>query len=86
MSRPSLAHADEPDGRLTGLLELPDGRRVSCLFWNHFFKEFSGVQQLQVVLCKNGSFQFLLVGKWFSSPREGELPGILRGFLKTIPL
>jgi hypothetical protein len=67
------------------LLELPGGRSVNCIFWNHLFKEFPEVQQFQVVLCKDGSLQFLLVGKGFSPPREAELTGILRGFLKTIP-
>ncbi|HSW50230.1 MAG TPA: hypothetical protein VLH09_08650, partial [Bryobacteraceae bacterium] len=75
----------ELDGRLAGLLELPDGRKVSALFWNHAFKGFAEVRQFQVVLCEEGSIQFLLVGKGLSDTREAELTGVLRAFLRTIP-
>jgi phenylacetate-CoA ligase len=80
-----IAALRELDARLAGLLQLPDGRKVSALFWNHAFKGFPEVRQFQVILCKDGSVQFLLVGEGFSPAREAELTAMLRGFLRAIP-
>ena len=40
----------ELQGRTASLLELPNGRVINNLFWNHLFKEFSEVEQFQVVV------------------------------------
>ncbi len=71
----------ELHGRVGGLLRLPDGKTVNCLYWNHLFKEFSEVQQFQVVLKKDGRLQFLLKGRGFTLPRETELRTALKDFL-----
>ena len=36
-------------GRVSGLLRLSNGKVIQNTFWNHLFKEFSEVQQFQVV-------------------------------------
>lgn len=75
----------ELDGRMAGLFELPDGRKVSCLFWNHLFKEFSAVHQFQIVLKKNGSIEILLAGQKLPPAQEAELSNTVRGFLRATP-
>lgn len=88
------AHADESGilclqelhGRTAGLLRLPNGKLINCIFWNHLFKEFSEVQQFQVILTKNGGLQFLLKGRGFTAPRETCLSTTLKNFVGDLPL
>lgn len=68
-------------GRAAGLVELADGRKVSNLYWNHFFKECPEVRQFQVIVRGPRSFRLLLKGAGFTAEREGELLHILRNFL-----
>lgn len=75
----------ELDGRMAGLFELPDGRKVSCLFWNHLFKGFSAVHQFQIVLKKDGSIEFLLAGQELSPAQQAQLSNTVRGFLHATP-
>ena len=56
---------DALHGRVGGLLELPGGRKISNLYWNHFFKEVKEVAQFQVILRKDGRLQILLRGTGF---------------------
>ncbi len=76
-----IAAIDELHGRVGGLLELPGGKRISNLYWNHFFKEIKEVAQFQVILRKDGSLRILLRGVGFSEPRENEVRGLLAHFL-----
>jgi len=71
---------DRLEGRLAGLLTLPDGRKMGCIFWNHLFKEFGEVKQFQVILRKDGSLRFLLRGDGFAAEREAKLRSALTGF------
>jgi phenylacetate-CoA ligase len=50
------------DGRLAGILQLADGRRINNIVWNHLFKEFAEVEQFQVVVQKNGALRLRLKG------------------------
>lgn len=61
------------DGRLAGMLDLPNGRRISNLFWNHGFKEFPEIQQFQVTLRVNDTVQLYFRGAGFSPAREREI-------------
>ncbi len=71
----------ELHGRVGGLLELPGGKKISNLYWNHFFKEIQEVAQFQVILSKDGSLQILLRGDGFSQERDGAVRGLLAHFL-----
>ncbi|MGA8431739.1 MAG: hypothetical protein WB729_18080 [Candidatus Sulfotelmatobacter sp.] len=77
---------DELHGRVGGLLELPGGRKISNLYWNHFFKEVKEVSQFQVILRKDHSLRILLRGKGFSPEREVAIRGLLAHFLGDTPV
>ncbi|MBD0320253.1 MAG: AMP-binding protein [Gemmatimonadetes bacterium] len=64
----------ELQGREAGLVRLPDGRTVNCLYWNHLFKEFPEVEQFQVAWReREPAVELRLRGAGFSAEREGEL-------------
>ena len=50
------------DGRLAGIVQLADGRKINNIVWNHLFKEFAEVEQFQVVVQKNGFLRIRLKG------------------------
>jgi len=72
-------------GRSAGILDLPDGRRINCLYWNHLFKEFLEVRQFQVVLKSDRSLRILLKGQRSSPARAAELVSLLTRFLGPVP-
>ncbi len=69
------------DGRTAGLMDLPNGRRVSNLFWNHAIKEFDEVFQFQVVLRKDDTLHLRLRGAGMSPDRESQFRGMLSQLL-----
>lgn len=76
-----VAAIDTLHGRIGGILELPGGRKISNLYWNHFFKEVKEVAQFQVIVRKDRSLQILLRGEGFSQQREAVVRGLLAHFL-----
>lgn len=76
---------DTLQGRFSGVVELPDGRRVNNIYWNHFFKEIKEVAQFQVVLRKDGRIQILLRGDGFCPEREKQVRALLAHFLGPVP-
>ncbi len=77
---------DALHGRVGGMLELPGGRKISNLYWNHFFKEVKEVSQFQVILRKDHSLQILLRGKGFSPERDVAVRSLLAHFLGDTPV
>lgn len=77
----------ELQGRIASLLRLPNGRVINNLFWNHLFKEFSEVEQFQVVVRSPdpSELRILLRGSGFSPSREAQCLKALDGFLGDIP-
>jgi phenylacetate-CoA ligase len=73
-------------GRIAGLLELPGGKTINCLFWNHLFKEFEEVLQFQVQIRGEAGITLLFKGFPFAADREDSLRGKLRAFLGDIPI
>ena len=73
-------------GRAAGLFELPDGRKINNLYWNHLFKDMLEVKQFQVVLKANCTVDLLLVGSGFTPAREQHLRTILSNFLGPMPV
>jgi phenylacetate-CoA ligase len=73
-------------GRVAGLLGLPNGMKISCLYWNHLFKEFSEVHQFQVALKKGEEIELRLKGKGFAPLREAQMRVLLRNFLGPLPV
>ena len=71
----------ELHGRVGGMLELPGGKKISNLYWNHFFKEIKEVAQFQVILRKDGSLRILLRGDGFPPERDRVVRGLLAHFL-----
>lgn len=76
---------DALHGRISGLLELPGGRTINNIYWNHFFKEIKEVAQFQVILRRDGSLKILLRGDGFSQDRDATVRGLLAHFLGEIP-
>jgi phenylacetate-CoA ligase len=76
----------ELHGRVAGLLELPDGRKINNIYWNHLFKEIPEIKQFQVILRSTGHLEILLVGTLLSSEQEQQLRAVLRNFLGPIPV
>ena len=76
----------ELQGRFAGLLKLPNGRLINCIFWNHLLKEFPEVEQFQVVLRDEKEVHFRLKGRPFEPDREEKLRGILGGLLSDVPV
>jgi phenylacetate-CoA ligase len=75
----------ELHGRFAGLLQLPNGKKISSLFWNHLFKEFAEVRQFQVVLQPAG-IQLRLKGTGFATEQEAHLRHTVSQFLGDVPL
>jgi phenylacetate-CoA ligase len=73
-------------GRVGGMLELPGGKKISNLYWNHFFNEVKEVAQFQIILRKDHSLRILLRGSGFSAEREAKVRGLLAHFLGTVPI
>lgn len=73
-------------GRVAGLLQLPDGRKINNLYWNHLFKEMPEVKQFQVVLKANGTVSLLLRGSGFGPDKEQQLRTVLSNFLGLVPV
>ena len=78
---------NELQGRTASLLRLSNGKVINNLFWNHLFKEFSEVEQFQVVVRNqdSGSVRILLRGKGFSADREAQCRRTLDNLLGDIP-
>jgi phenylacetate-CoA ligase len=81
-----IVRLSELHGRSSGLLQLPDGRKVSNLYWNHLFKDIPGIKQFQVVLRANGSVKLLLCGPGIKADAEQHLRTVLGNFLRDIPV
>jgi phenylacetate-CoA ligase len=77
----------ELQGRIASLLQLPNGRVINNIFWNHLFKEFSEVEQFQVVVRgpDPSELRVLLRGSGFSPSREAQCRRALDGLLGDIP-
>jgi len=71
----------ELQGRYAGLLKLPNGKTISCLFWNHLFKDFPEIEQFQVVILEDSEIYLHLKGSPFSQQRESELRTVLAKFI-----
>lgn len=69
------------DGRIAGMIDLPDGRRVNNLFWNHALKEFTEIVQFQVTLRKDDTLLLRLRGSGMDPQREAELRRLLNHLL-----
>ncbi len=76
----------ELHGRVAGLFHLPNGKKISCLYWNHLFKEVPEVRQFQVILKKDGRLGLLLRGQGFTADQEGQLRTTIGNFLEGVPV
>jgi phenylacetate-CoA ligase len=72
-------------GRVSGLLRLPDGRTINNIFWNHLFKEIPEVARFQVIL-RRDSVHVLLCGSGFTPDREQEVRRMAGNLLQAVRL
>ena len=72
---------DSLEGRVSGLLRLPNGKVIQNIFWNHLVKEFPEVHQFQVLLGAAGNVSLLLKGRGFAPAREANLLETLRSMV-----
>ena len=73
-------------GRASGLLRLPSGDTVNCLYWNHLLKDFPEVRQFQVVVHQDDQILLRLRGRPWQSDRERRVRQLLRGVLGELPV
>jgi len=76
----------ELQGRSAGLLRLPSGHTINCLFWNHLFKEFREIQQFQVVILNDRELLLNLKGTPWGAERESHVRRILQRLLGDLPV
>lgn len=76
----------ELHGRAAGLLALPNGKVINCLYWNHLLKEFTEIHQFQVVFRKAGTIDLLLTGDGLRTERASHLDTVLKRFLCEVPV
>jgi phenylacetate-CoA ligase len=76
----------ELQGRQAGLLKLPNGKTINCIFWNHLFKEFPEVEQFQIALLRDQQIHLRLKGQPFTSQRENECRQTLKHLLGQTPV
>jgi len=76
----------ELHGRDAGILKLPNGKVINCIFWNHLFKEFVEVEQFQVALLSSQTVELRLKGTAFPPEREARLRSVLGGLLNGVPV
>jgi phenylacetate-CoA ligase len=74
------------DGRFAGVLTLPGGKKINCIYWNHLFKEFPEVHQFQVALQNHGKLAIRLQGSGMAEARDASLRQTLRNFIGDLPL
>jgi phenylacetate-CoA ligase len=86
LSESGISAIAELHGRVAGLLELPDGRKINNIYWNHLFKEVPQVKQFQVILRSTGELDISLCGAGFSTEQEQQLRTVLRNFLGPVPV
>jgi phenylacetate-CoA ligase len=68
-------------GRSAGLFQLPDGRTINNLYWNHLFKDIDDVEQFQVVIESQRQITLLLKGRQLYSVNELDLLQTIHRFL-----
>jgi phenylacetate-coenzyme A ligase PaaK-like adenylate-forming protein len=81
-----IHHLSGLTGRIGSVIDLPDGRQVNMLLWNHFFKEFPEVHQFQVRIRDARGLRILLRGTTLSPDRQADLERRLRDFLRSVPV
>ncbi len=74
------------EGRFAGLLRLPNGKTINCIFWNHILKEYPEVEQFQIVLQGDQKILFRLKGTPFSPEKDRELRQRLLILLCDVPV
>ena len=73
-------------GRSSGCLRLSDGRAMSCLYWNHLFKDYAEIKGFQVRIQTDGALRVLLTGRPFGQERDRHLRASLQHMLKETPI
>jgi phenylacetate-CoA ligase len=84
-SEAGITHLAGIEGRFSGLLTLPNGKIMNCVYWNHLFKEFPEVRQFQIVVKSAGGLEIRLEGEGITPGRDSLLHRILRNFLGNVP-
>jgi phenylacetate-CoA ligase len=74
------------EGRVAGLLELPNGKTINCIYWNHLLKEYGEVHQFQILVRAGAGVTLRLKGTPFTRGREESLRLKLRGLLGDLPV
>ena len=74
------------EGRRAGLVELPNGRVIHTLFWNHLFKDYAEVFQFQVAFVGGARLELRLLGGGMSTERVAELTATVGAFAGDIPI
>jgi len=78
---------DRIEGRIAGVMRLPNGTMVNALYWNQVLKEFEEVHQFQVALgADEPGVELRLVGKGFSPEREALARQRMSVVLGTTPV
>jgi phenylacetate-CoA ligase len=81
-----IRELDQLHGRTAGLLLLANGKTVNNLFWNHLFKDFSEIEQFQIVVSRERGLKLRLKGTGISPGQETRVRDTLRSFIGELPV
>lgn len=73
------------EGRVAGVITLPNGEEINNIYWNHLFKEYREIEQFQIVVSDRG-IDLRLKGTPLQGPRERELRQRLAIRLGSLPV
>jgi hypothetical protein len=59
---------------------------MSCLYWNHLFKDYAEIKGFQVRIQTDGALRVLLTGRPFGQERDRHLRASLQHMLKETPI
>jgi len=75
----------ELHGRSAGLMEI-NGKTINGIFWNHFFKDFPGIEQFQIVVRGRQRLELRLKGARFAEEQEKSVRDTIERLLGRVPV
>jgi phenylacetate-CoA ligase len=85
MDDSGISGLQDVQGRVAGVITLPNGQEINNIYWNHLFKEYADIEQFQIAVRPNG-IDLRLRGTRLSADRERELRKRLAIRLGAVPV
>lgn len=84
LTEAGLAGMERVEGRITGMIRLPDGRAFHSVFWHQLFKEYAEIRGFHVHQDEDGALTITYVGVRLPSEREGTLRHLVENMLRGV--